>query len=89
MAREPYAAAGGGALPGDLVTELRVTPFDDLIYDDEEASVARTLPGKVIGFDIWTRDTTILPGIDHLIFLLLSESEMRSRADAASSLTDC
>ena len=88
VAREPYAAAGGGALggsPGISVTELRVTPFDDLIYDDEEASVASELyPGKVIGFDIWTRDTDdpTPPGIDHLLFLLLSESEMRSRADA-------
>ena len=88
VAREPYAAAGGGALGGSpviSVTELRVTPFDDLVYDDEEASVASELyPGKVIGFDIWTRDTDDLtpPGIDHMIFLLLSEGEMRSRADA-------
>ncbi len=88
VAREPYAAAGGGVLgatPATSVTEMKVTPFDDLIYDDEEASVASELyPGKVIGFDIWTRDTDDLtpPGIDHLIFLLLSEGEMRSRADA-------
>ncbi len=62
VAREPYAAAGGGALgegPAISVTELRVTPFDDLIYDDEEASVASELyPGKVIGFEIsmWDND---------------------------------
>ena len=59
-AREPYAAAGGGALgesPAVSVTEFRVTPFDDLIYDDEQASVASDLyAGKVIGFHIQTQD---------------------------------
>ena len=58
--REPYAAAGGGvfgATPAITVTELKVTPFDDLIYDDEAASVASELyPGKVIGFTIRTKD---------------------------------
>ncbi len=58
--REPYAAAGGGVLgatPATTVTELRVTPFDDLIYNDEAASVASELyPGKIIGFTIHTLD---------------------------------
>ena len=58
--REPYAAAGGGVLgatPATTVTEMKVTPFDDLIYDDEAASVASELyPGKVIGFSISTID---------------------------------
>ena len=58
--REPYAAAGGGVLgatPATSVTELMVTPFDDLIYDDEAASTASELyPGKVIGFSINTID---------------------------------
>ena len=58
--REPYAAAGGGgvgATPATTVTEMRVTPFDDLIYDDEAASTASELyPGKVIGFSISTLD---------------------------------
>ena len=58
--REPYAAAGGGVLgdtPATSVTELKVTPFDDLIYDDEAASVVSELyQGKVIGFSIKTRD---------------------------------
>ena len=58
--REPYAAAGGGVLgvtPGTTVTEMKVTPFDDLIYDDEAASAASELyPGKVIGFTISTID---------------------------------
>ena len=60
VTREPYAAAGGGVLgdtPATSVTELKVTPFDDLIYDDEAASVVSELyPGKVIGFSIKTRD---------------------------------
>ncbi len=58
--REPYAAAGGGVLgatPVTTVTELMVTPFDDLVYDDEAASKASILyPGKVIGFSISTID---------------------------------
>ena len=58
--REPYAAAGGGVLgvtPVTTVTELKVTPFDDLVYDDEAASKASILyPGKVIGFTIHTID---------------------------------
>ena len=57
---EPYAAAGGGVIghsPAMTVTEVMVTPFDDLIYDDEAASVAsRLYPGKTIGFSITTRD---------------------------------
>ena len=57
---EPYAAAGGGVLgesPATTVTEFRVTPFDDLIYDDEAASKASQLyPGKVIGFGMSTFD---------------------------------
>ena len=58
--REPYAAAGGGVLgatPVTTVTEMKVTPFDDLIYNDEAASAASELyPGKIIGFTIRTSD---------------------------------
>ena len=60
VTREPYAAAGGGvvgATPAVTVTEMKVTPFDDLVYDDEAASVASELyPGKIIGFSIRTID---------------------------------
>ena len=60
VTREPYAAAGGGvlgAIPVTTVTEMKVTPFDDLIYDDEAASTASELyPGKVIGFTVKTID---------------------------------
>ncbi len=58
--REPYAAAGGGVIgesPATSVTEFMLTPFDDLIYNDEEASKASDLhPGKVIGFSMSMRD---------------------------------
>ena len=58
--REPYAAAGGGVLgesPATTVTEFMLTPFDDLIYNDEQASRASELyPGKVIGFSMDTVD---------------------------------
>ena len=37
------------------VTEFKVTPFDDLIYNDEDASEAsRLYPGKTIGFSMYT-----------------------------------
>ncbi len=58
--REPYAAAGGGVIgesPATSVTEFMLTPFDDLIYNDEEASKASELhPGKVIGFSMSMED---------------------------------
>ena len=58
--RAPYAAAGGGVIgesPTTTVTEFKVTPFDDYIHDDEDASEASPLyPGKVIGFMIYTDD---------------------------------
>ena len=66
--REPYAAAGGGVLgesPATTVTEFRLTPFDDLIYNDEEASTPSELyPGKVIGFSIsmWDNDAVAWGG---------------------------
>ena len=62
--RAPYAAAGGGVMgetPATTVTEFMLTPFDDLIYNDEEASKASDLyPGKVIGFSMsmWDYDGT-------------------------------
>ncbi len=60
VVRDPYAAAGGGVTgetPALTVTEVKVTLFDDLIYDDEDASRASQLyPGKTIGFQIMTRD---------------------------------
>ena len=60
--REPYAAAGGGVLgesPATTVTEFMLTPFDDLIYNDEEGSKPSQLYlGKVIGFSMsmWDYD---------------------------------
>ncbi len=60
VTKEPYAAAGGGVIgesPATTVTEFKVTPFDDLIYNDEDASEASQLfPGKIIGFTITTKD---------------------------------
>ena len=58
--REPYAGAGGAALgrtPGSWVLEMRVTPFDDLVHDDEGLSIPSDLyAGKTIGFDIRLHD---------------------------------
>ena len=58
--REPYAAAGSGVTgrtPAITVVEFKVTPFDDLIWDDEDASeVSQLRPGKIIGFAMETND---------------------------------
>ncbi len=60
VVREPYALAGSGVLghsPATTVVEFMVTPFDDLIYDDEDASeVSQLHPGKTIGFTMTTSD---------------------------------
>ena len=59
-AMELYAAGGGGALgsnPATWVLEMKVTPFDHLVYNDESLSKASELyPGKTIGFEIWVYD---------------------------------
>ena len=56
----PYADAGGGHVgeaPVVWVIEFYVTPFDKLIWDDQEESVASVLEaGKVIGVDFRLHD---------------------------------
>ena len=78
--REPYAAAGGGVIgqsPATTVTEFRLTPFDDLIYNDEEASTPSELyPGKVIGFSIDTQDNDDSGAFDVSITLTGKWQEM-------------
>ncbi len=78
--REPYAAAGGGVIgesPATSVTEFMLTPFDDLIYNDEEASTASDLyPGKVIGFSMSMRDHDRSGAVDVRISLSGKWQEM-------------
>ena len=78
--REPYAAAGGGVIgqsPATTVTEFRLTPFDDLIYNDEDASRASELyPGKVIGFSIDTQDNDDSGAFDVSITLTAKWQQM-------------
>ena len=82
VAREPYAASGGGVIGGIggraavTVTELMVTSFDDLIYNDEDVSEAsRFYLGKTIGFDIRTR------GPGSVFISLTGRKEARFLAD--------
>ncbi len=86
--REPYAAAGGGVIgesPATTVTEFMLTPFDDLIYNDEEASEASKLfPGKIIGFSMSTTDNDDLrydSGLGEKINISLS-GELQVMVDA-------
>ena len=87
--REPYAAAGGGVIgetPATTVTEFKVTPFDDLIYNDEEASEASKLyPGKTIGFSIDTTDNDVTQATDgsgvSILLSLTAKLEALTKAD--------
>ena len=79
VVREPYALAGSGVIgqrPAITVVEFMVTPFDDLIYDDEDASeVSQLHPGKTIGFAMTTNDndaTEYKDGLGPAIQLSLS-----------------
>ena len=58
--KDPYAAGGGGVIgrtPATWVFEMKVTPFDALVYSDESSSKASELyAGKTIGFDLWIYD---------------------------------
>ena len=79
VVEEPYAAAGGGVIgesPATTVTEFKVTAFDDLIYNDEDASeTSRLYPGQTIGFEIRTTDnddTQWKDGYGHSIPLSLT-----------------
>ena len=87
---EPYSAAGGGVTgesPATSVTEFRVTPFDDLIYDDEDASGAsRLYPGKTIGFSMLTfdNDDTESEGGPRELSILSLSADTRPLVDADS-----
>ncbi len=66
MVKPPYAESGGiaqGENPVVYVVEFAVTPFDRLLWNDSEESVASDLSaGKVIGFDLVLTDTDTKPG---------------------------
>ena len=78
--REPYAAAGGGVIgesPATSVTEFMLTPFDDLIYNDEAGSKASQLyTGKVIGFSMSMQDYDGTGALDVAITLSGKWQEM-------------
>ena len=89
VVREPYALAGSGVIghsPAITVVEFKVTPFDDLIYDDEDASeVSQLHPGKTIGFTMTTNDndaTEYKDGTGPAIYLSLSPEVWRLRTNA-------
>ena len=88
--REPYAAAGSGVTgrrPAITVVEFKVTPFDDLIYDDEDASeVSQLGPGKIIGFTMTTNDndaTEYPDGFGPAILLSLGPEMLDLRVNAS------
>ena len=88
--REPYAKAGSGVVgqsPATTVVEFMVTPFDDLIYDDEDASeVSQLHPGKTIGFTMTTNDndaTEYKDGLGPKIQLSLGPEVLNLRVNAS------
>ena len=90
VVREPYALAGSGVIgqsPATTVVEFKVTPFDDLIWDDEDASeVSQLRPGNIIGFTMTTNDndaTEYKDGLGPAIQLSLSPRDHRLRFNAS------
>ena len=90
VVREPYALAGSGVIgysPATTVVEFMVTPFDDLIYDDEDASeVSQLHPGKTIGFTMTTSDndaTEYKDGFGPKIQLSLGAEVLNLRVNAS------
>ncbi len=90
MVREPYSKAGSGVLgysPAITVVEFMVTPFDDLIYDDEDASeVSQLHPGKTIGFTMTTNDndaTEYKDGLGPKIQISLGPEVLNLRVNAS------
>ena len=52
-----------GAGPTLSVAEFYVTPFDELVWDDPEASVPSSLyPGEIIGLELSVPDYDTVPG---------------------------
>ena len=90
-AMEPYAAGGGGALgsnPAIWILEMKVTPFDDLLYNDESLSKTSDLyPGKTIGFELRVYDADERPPIASSSPYLLTPMEL-SAAIFASHFVD-
>ena len=80
LTEDPYAAAGGGAVgrtPATWVFEVKVTPFDALVYNDEGVSQASELyPGKTIGFDLWLYDADEEPPFVSSTAYLLTPLEL-------------
>ena len=65
MDQPPYAEGGGAARgenPTVWVVEFAITPFDLMLQDDPEASVASNLrPGMIVGFNIGVNDLDTEP----------------------------
>lgn len=74
----PYADGGGvsvGDGPTQSIMEFFCTPFDDLIWNSPDDSVASDLTdGKIIGFQISTPDTDQGPGQDRAFHTLSGQA---------------
>ena len=85
MVKPPYAESGGtaqGENPFVYVVEFAVTPFDRLLWNDREESVASDLSsGKVIGFDLIFGDTDTEPGNIDGDYRLFMTPEFNPSAD--------
>ena len=73
---DPYAAAGGRS-PATWVLEMKVTPFDHLVYNDESLSKASELyPGRTIGFELRVFDADKEPPFVSAFPYLLTPMEL-------------
>lgn len=81
----PFADAGGassGSAPTTTISEFYVTPFDNLLWNDAEGSLASPLyPGKVIGLQITVPDFDSSPGQYHAYHILSGQDATWQFAD--------
>jgi hypothetical protein len=81
----PYtdaAGASGGSDPTSSVIEFYLTPFDDLIWNDSNASVPSDLaPDKIIGFNITVPDFDAGPSAYHAFHILTGQAQTWRYAD--------
>ena len=81
----PYtdgAGASDASTPTSSVIEFYLTPFDDLLWNDPDASVPSDLaPDKIIGFNIAVPDFDTGPGAYHAFHTLTGQAQTWRYAD--------
>ena len=85
MVKAPYAEGGGAARgenPTIYIVEFAITPFDLMIWNDEEQSIVSDLAaGEIIGFNLRIADVDSKPGRIDGVYVLFPISDIAITAD--------